>query len=164
MDLQSAAVLMMRCVVAVVLGGALGWNREARNKPAGLRTHMLVALGSATFVAASLGMVDRMAGGPTTIRIDPSRVVEGIIGGIGFLGAGSIIRQQGGVHGITTAATIWVVGAIGVVCGIGMYAMAVSTTVLALVILWFFGRLEGHDLEQSEGQDEAESQHRGEVL
>lgn len=135
MDLPSLEHLLARPLAAILLAGILGWERGTRDKPAGLRTHMMVALGSATFTSVALmlhhdlGPADALGGG------DPSRVLQGIIGGIGFLGAGSIIRSGGAVQGITTAATIWVVGSIGVACGTGHYLAAAYTAALAFLIL-----------------------------
>ena len=125
--------ILLRLGVALVVGGILGWEREAKQKPAGLRTMMMVALGSASFTLIILEMFHSIGGNEAAS--DPTRVVEGIIGGIGFLGAGSIIQSRQSVEGITTAATIWVVGAIGVGCGAGSFAIVVLTAIFAFAIL-----------------------------
>lgn len=135
---QPSAVVALRLIVAVVLSGLLGANRERADKPAGLRTHMLVALGCASFTALGFGISSDST--EPTLHPDPSRVVQGVIGGLGFLGAGSIIKDarehgEGNVYGLTTAASIWVAGAIGVASGMGAYAAAAATAVLGLVIL-----------------------------
>ncbi len=131
MDLVvSPAELVARLVLAVLFGGLIGWEREAHNKPAGLRTHMMVSLGAASFTLASLTLMS--AGGGTG---DPSRIVQGVTAGIGFLGAGSIIQSGRSVAGVTTAAGIWVVGAIGIAAGGGHYLLAGTTSVLAFLIL-----------------------------
>jgi putative Mg2+ transporter-C (MgtC) family protein len=117
---------------AAALAGVVGLDRELHNKSAGLRTHMIVGLGAAAFT--SMG-IDLIAG-------DPSRIVTGVATGIGFLGAGCIMKSEAGVEGITTAAGIWVVGAIGAACGIGAYSLAISTTVLAAIILVLVARIE----------------------
>lgn len=134
----SISEIALRLVMAAVLSMLIGWEREVRARPAGLRTHMLVGLGSATFIIVALELV--MTGGASSeLRYDPTRVIEGVIGGIGFLGAGSIIRAGGGVHGLTTAAGIWVVGGIGLACGLGHYAVAVVATVFVFFILTALG-------------------------
>jgi putative Mg2+ transporter-C (MgtC) family protein len=139
--------LIARPAVAVLGGGMLGWQRERHNKPAGLRTQMMVALGASMFTLATLEFYRSISLAAGTARIDPLRVVEGVIGGIGFLGAGCIIQSRGSVEGITTAATIWVVGAFGVCCGLGYYGFAATTVALALVVLSVFGVLEKQVLE-----------------
>lgn len=130
-------------LVAVLLGGIVGFEREAWQKPAGLRTHMMVALGAAAFTRLALALVGDIPPAPGTATDgDPARIVMGIATGIGFLGAGTIIQARGEVRGITTAAGIWVVGAIGACCGAGQYAIAVVSVILATVILAVLYRLE----------------------
>ncbi len=124
---------------SVCLAAPIGWNRERGDKPAGLRTHMMVALGAATFTMAALGV---HAGVERAYGSDPTRVIVGVATGIGFLGAGSIIRTRGDVRGITTAAGIWVVGGIGAACGAKLYAIGVTVALLALIILTFVNKLE----------------------
>jgi putative Mg2+ transporter-C (MgtC) family protein len=134
--------VVARLSLAILAGGVLGWERESKEKPAGFRTMMMVALGSATFtVIAMLLYQDALRSDPSA-RVDYIRIIEGVAGGIGFLGAGTIIRQGGTVDGVTTAATIWVVGAAGVACGVGSYALAGVTVALALVILVLMRLLE----------------------
>ncbi len=124
----------VRLMVAVVLGGLLGFEREMRGTSAGLRTHMLVALGSALFV-----LIPLQSGMQTA---DMSRVVQGVIAGIGFLGAGAILKdKQQEVHGLTTAASIWLTAAIGIAAGMGRELTAVVSTVFALVILALIRKL-----------------------
>jgi putative Mg2+ transporter-C (MgtC) family protein len=131
-----ATVLITRLVTAVVLGGLAGLEREAHRKPAGLRTHMMVALGAAAFTVSALGL--EAADGST----DPSRIIQGVATGIGFLGAGSILRKGRNVEGLTTAAGIWVLGAVGVACALGDYTLAVSVTLLSALTLSLVGWLE----------------------
>jgi len=133
---------LVRPLAAVICAGILGWEREASDKPAGLRTMMMVGLGAAGFTAAVFWLYEGIATSADGSRVDPLRIVEGVVGGIGFLGAGSIIQSRGSVQGITTAATIWVVGAIGTVCGVGHYTLAVTLTGYAWLILRVVGRLE----------------------
>lgn len=141
--LQSAFPLeiLLRLLLATVAGALLGWEREIREKPAGLRTHMMVALGAAAFMVATLDFASDHPQQPA-LRIDPTRVIAGIIGGVGFLGAGTIIEARGNVRGITTAAGIWVAAAVGTACGMGMYAVAFVSVVLALLILTIVGSIE----------------------
>jgi putative Mg2+ transporter-C (MgtC) family protein len=124
-----ATRVVVRLLTAVMLGGLLGYEREARGASAGLRTHMLVSLGSALFVA-----VPQLAG--ATIE-DMSRVIQGVVAGIGFLGAGAIIKMSDGrkIAGLTTAASIWLAAAIGAAAGMGRITTAIVSVMLALVIL-----------------------------
>ncbi|CUA81821.1 MgtC/SapB family protein [Gulbenkiania mobilis] len=119
----------VRLFMAVLLGGLIGYERERRAMAAGLRTHMLVALGAALFMVAPM-----QAGTPIN---DMSRVLQGVVAGIGFLGAGAIIklREEEQVIGLTTAASIWLTAAIGITAGMGRLATAIGVTVLALTIL-----------------------------
>jgi putative Mg2+ transporter-C (MgtC) family protein len=135
-DLSWGEVLL-RVALAGVLGGAIGAERELRERGAGLRTHMLVAIGAALFTLVSAyGWTDFRFSTPQGIVFDPTRIAAQIVTGIGFLGAGAIIRQGLSIRGLTTAATLWVVAAIGLAAGAGYYSAAVITTVLVLVALW----------------------------
>lgn len=121
-------------LLSAVLGTIVGWERQLGHKPAGLRTHVLVCLGSTMFVLMAPHAV-RNFGMHT---FDPTRIVHGVITGVGFLGAGSIIRQEGYVAGLTTAASIWIVSAIGTAVGVHAYMLAVVGTVLTLIVLeWY---------------------------
>jgi putative Mg2+ transporter-C (MgtC) family protein len=121
--------LMLRVVLAFVLGGLIGYEHETTQRPAGLRTHMLVAAGSTAFTVGVYGFV-----GEGTVR-DPTRVAAQIVTGVGFLGAGTIWRTSSTVRGLTTAASIWLVAAVGMLVGGGMYALAVFTTVCGFATL-----------------------------
>lgn len=129
-----------RLCLAVLAGATIGWERQRADKPAGLRTHMLVALGSAVFVVATLAFTDNS--NSDSVKIGASRVVAAIIGGVGFLGAGTILESRGTVHGITTAATIWIAAGVGVASGLGLPVLAFSAVLLSLVTLIFVGVLE----------------------
>ena len=118
-------------LISTVLGTLVGWERQMGRKPAGLRTHTLVCLGSTLFVLLTEHAV-REFGGPS---LDPTRIIHGVVTGVGFLGAGSILRQEGYVHGLTTAASIWMVAAIGTAVGVHSYGLAIISTVLALLVL-----------------------------
>ncbi|SFR53198.1 putative Mg2+ transporter-C (MgtC) family protein [Marinobacter daqiaonensis] len=134
--------ILIRLSAATGLGFLLGLEREIRNKPAGLRSHMLVSMGAATFVMVGLHVLFATAEGDPSARIDPTRIVEGVIGGIGFLGAGSIIQARGSVQGITTGASIWIAGALGVASGIGNLPLAGLLAIFALVTIAVLGYFE----------------------
>jgi putative Mg2+ transporter-C (MgtC) family protein len=128
--------LLVRLGLAAALGAAIGLERELRDREAGLRTHMLVAMGSALFtILSAYGFRDVMTN-PLFVRTDPTRIAAQIVTGIGFLGAGAIIRQGFSVRGLTTAATLWLTAAIGMAAGAGSYVAAALTTALAIFSLW----------------------------
>ena len=131
------AEILLRVGLAALLGGAIGFERELREREAGLRTHMLVSVGAALFTMVSAyAWTDWEFSNARGIVFDPTRIAAQIVTGIGFLGAGAIIRQGLSVRGLTTAATLWVVAAIGMATGAGYYAAAAITTVLVLISLW----------------------------
>jgi len=136
--------LLIRLLLASLLGGMIGLEREIHGRPAGFRTHLMVALGAALYMGISLnfyqvygGLSDQLA-----VRVDPGRVAAQIVVGIGFLGAGAIIREQASVRGLTTAACLWVAAAIGTACGAGMLLIAVVVTGIALISLLVLKRIE----------------------
>lgn len=118
---------MLRLGLAAGLGAAIGLEREWRRKPAGLRTNILIALGSALFTTISLSVATEYGGS--------DRIAAQVVTGIGFLGGGTILRSGKSVHGMTTAATIWVNAAIGMAAGAGLYALAIAATVITLIVL-----------------------------
>ena len=130
--------LLAKLALAVVLGGAIGLEREIKAKPAGLRTNILICVGAVllTDVSIRIGFIDGKWVG------DPSRIAAQIVSGIGFLGAGTIMREGGTVIGLTSAATIWVVAALGMAVGAGLYVEAAGTGLLVMVVLASLGRLE----------------------
>ncbi len=128
-----------RLLAAAVLAGLIGLEREMKGRAAGLRTHILVSLGSALIMLTSMYVAEMYQG---SMDVDPSRIAAQVVSGIGFLGAGAIIRSQASVSGLTTAATLWVVSAIGLACGVGFYNGAFFVTALVLIGLIFFSRLE----------------------
>ncbi|MDW7651136.1 MAG: MgtC/SapB family protein [Bacillota bacterium] len=130
--------LMLRLVLAGLLGGFVGYERERHNRPAGLRTHILVCLGSALVMIVSTAGF----GGEMGVRGDQARIAAQVVTGIGFLGAGTIMRQGSAVRGLTTAASIWVVAAVGLAAGIGLYLAAVTATGLVLLTLFSLSRVE----------------------
>ncbi len=127
--------IVVRVGVAAGLGGAIGIERELREREAGFRTHLLVSVGAALFTLVSAYAWRDFTFGHG-VTFDPTRIAAQIVTGIGFLGAGAIIRQGVSVRGLTTAATLWVVAAIGMASGAGYYTAAVITTVVVLVSLW----------------------------
>jgi putative Mg2+ transporter-C (MgtC) family protein len=128
--------VLLRLSVAAVLGGAIGMERELRERQAGLRTHLVVCVGSALFTLVSAyGFHEFLVNGGSLVRTDPTRIAAQIVSGIGFLGAGAIIRQGLSVRGLTTAATLWLVAAIGMAAGAGYYSAALFATAGALLTL-----------------------------
>ena len=145
---QLDAVLLL--AAAALLGGVIGLDREAKNKAAGLRTHMLVAMGAALFMLAP-SLIEMSVGGTSEegqVRADVTRVAAGIVTGVGFLGAGQIFRAEGTVVGLTSAATIWVTAGVGMVVGLGHVAIAAAATVLVLVVTTVLGYVEDHWLSE----------------
>jgi putative Mg2+ transporter-C (MgtC) family protein len=134
--------IILRVAVSLILGFIIGLERESKKKPAGLRTNMLVALGSATFTILTLELFNDVLQTRDRLNIDPLRIIEGVMGGLGFIGAGCIIQSRGSVEGVTTAATIWVVGAVGLACGVGHFRLAIITTLLAFLVLTGLRALE----------------------
>lgn len=122
-------------ILATILGAAIGLERELSGKAAGLRTNLLICLGASVFTILSREMAAGTGGSVT-------RIAAQIVTGVGFLGAGAIIQDRGGVHGLTTAATIWLVASIGMACGARFYQLAVVSTLIAIVVLFGLGKLE----------------------
>ena len=128
---------LLRLLLAALLAGVIGIERELREQEAGLRTHMLVCVGATMFMLVGVyGWSGYELGNDIGVVVDPSRVASYVVSGIGFLGAGAIIRHGINVKGLTTAASLWVVAAIGVAVGAGMYSLAVATTALVILALW----------------------------
>ena len=127
--------IVLKLLMAVLLGGIVGIEREFRDKPAGLRTNILICVGSTLFMSISTGVAELLGG-------DPTRIAAQIISGIGFLGAGAVLHSHGFVLGLTTAATIWVVAGVGMALGSGMYSVAIFTTAVSIVTLYFLSFIE----------------------
>lgn len=125
---------IFRVFIAAILGAIIGFEREYRAKEAGLRTHFLVAMGSALFMILSQYGFGTLLGAPS-ISLDPSRIASQVVTGIGFIGAGTIIFQKHVIKGLTTAAGLWVTSAIGLTCGSGLYLLATTATLLVLICL-----------------------------
>lgn len=148
--------MFFRLFAALILGAFIGVERRSKGKVAGIRTMMLVSLGAAAFTVTGLAAMESLmsaehavaaakaaAGEPalntvSLVRLDTSRVIAGIVGGIGFIGAGTIIQARGRVHGVTTASCIWVAAAVGVACGLSQYSIAIVVAVLAVVALLIY--------------------------
>lgn len=139
----SEAELMLRLGASVVLGGAIGYERELREQAAGLRTHLLVSLASATFMIVSTQFLYfQHFAAPQMARVDTSRVASNVVAGIGFLGAGAILYSGFRIRGLTTAASLWLVAAVGLAAGAGMFLLAVSATLMSLFALVVLRYLE----------------------
>jgi len=139
------AEAMLRLVVAAVLGSLIGMEREIHGRSAGFRTQLLVALGAALAMVVSLHFARQFAlrdPASWSLRIDPARMAYGVMGGVGFLGAGVIMRQETGVKGLTTAASLWCTAAVGLACGFGMYAVAAFSATLVVFALVVLNRLD----------------------
>jgi putative Mg2+ transporter-C (MgtC) family protein len=136
-------------LVSTALGTMVGWERQIGRKPAGLRTHTLVCMGSTLFVLLTVHAARDFGGG----NVDPTRIIHGVVTGVGFLGAGSIMRQEGFVLGLTTAASIWMVAAIGVAVGVHAWGLAITGTVLALFVLEGYRWIERWLSPHGEGRE-----------
>jgi putative Mg2+ transporter-C (MgtC) family protein len=154
-DSKQVAHVIIRLLAAALLGGIVGIQRETTHKPAGLRTHMLVSVATAAFVVAS---------GSAGLSVEGlSRVIQGIITGIGFIGAGTILKisQEHAIKGLTTAASVWMTAAIGVTVGLGNLGIGLMVSLLALIILWLVKverRLESDRHKGFDHSDESHSQ------
>ena len=130
--------ILVRLLLAAAAGAAIGMERESKDRPAGLRTNMLVALAAAVFTVLTFEIHYAFS----TANSDPVRIIEAVTAGVAFLAAGTIIQSRGAVQGLTTGAAMWMSGALGVCCGAGYYALAVIATVLTVIILHVLKRIE----------------------
>ncbi|MFQ3546392.1 MgtC/SapB family protein [Halobacillus rhizosphaerae] len=135
-------VFLIRILVALLLSGTIGFEREIKNHSAGFRTHILVGVGSCLMMLLSLYGFEAYMDQYENVRFDPARIPSYVISGIGFLGAGSIIVNGSTIRGLTTAASIWTVAGLGLVVGAGMYDLAILTTVIVLLSLIFLNKIE----------------------
>jgi putative Mg2+ transporter-C (MgtC) family protein len=153
----SFAVVAARLLLAAVFGAAIGFEREWRNRPAGLRTHILVCVAAATFAILTIEIIHAPMFVKDTARFDPIRVIEAVTAGVAFLAAGVVIFARGQVHGLTTGAGMWLAGAIGVACGLGLWQIGLFATLIALVVLALLYAFESKmDLNQGEDFTEGE--------
>lgn len=132
-------VIVSRLILASVLSGIIGFEREFHGRAAGFRTHILLCVGSTLIMLTSMHIFDVYQG---KVPCDPARIAAGVVTGIGFLGAGTIMRSRASVRGLTTAASLWVVAGIGLAVGSGLYLASLVTTILVMITLMLFSRLE----------------------
>jgi putative Mg2+ transporter-C (MgtC) family protein len=144
--------ILSRLTLAIVFGGALGLDRELRQKAAGLRTHILVSLAAAVFTIITFEIFFEMNELMDEPRSDAIRIIEAVTAGVAFLAAGTIIQSGGTVQGLTTGASMWLAGALGLACGGGFYTIAIIGTLLALVVLYLLGKLEARLLSGNDDQ------------
>ena len=128
-------MIAARLLLAATLGGIIGFEREWRDRPAGLRTHILVCLSAAAIAVLTIEITHLPAFEDDAIRIDPIRLVEAVTAGVAFLAAGLIVFARGEIHGLTTGAGMWLAGAVGLACGLGFWQIALVATLLAVIVL-----------------------------
>jgi putative Mg2+ transporter-C (MgtC) family protein len=165
MDALTTAEIALRLGCALGLGGLMGLERERKNRPAGFRTMILISLGSAGFMLAGQEAIRQglPASGPGLTGADISRVLQGLIGGIGFLGAGAVIQNKKAVRGLTTAAAVWVTACIGAACGIGLYVLASILATFALFTLVILEIVEDRYFPD-QAEEDRKQQEQGEVI
>ena len=155
----SFPVIAARLLLATLYGAVIGFEREWRNRPAGLRTHILVCVAAATFGILTIEIIHAPMFAQDSVKVDPIRVVEAVTAGVAFLAAGSIMFSRGEVHGLTTGAGMWLAGAIGVACGLGLWQVAGLGTLIVLVVAGLLHRFQlGSDL--AGGSDKKPLRHR----
>ncbi|HET9446679.1 MAG TPA: MgtC/SapB family protein [Steroidobacteraceae bacterium] len=143
----------VRMLAAVIAGGIVGFDRELRNKPAGLRTHILTSLAAALFTLITMELHHTVTGNNEDTAADPIRIIEAVTAGVAFLAAGAIIQSRGNVRGLTTGANMWLAGALGVACGAGDYTLAAFGTTFAVIVLVLLGRLEAMAGKRAKDKD-----------
>jgi putative Mg2+ transporter-C (MgtC) family protein len=142
---------ILRTFIAVVVGSLIGLDRELRNKPAGLRTHILISLAAALFTLITFELHAQFSDGDKAA--DPVRIIEAVTAGVAFLAAGAIIQSRGNVQGLTTGANMWLAGALGVACGAGYYFIALIGTVFALLVLVVLAKVQARILAKTPSDD-----------
>jgi putative Mg2+ transporter-C (MgtC) family protein len=144
MSLVFDPIILGKLLLAAILGGVIGLEREIHGRPAGFRTHLLVSLGACLYVITSVEFYRLYAffASSASPGVDPGRVAAQVVTGIGFLGAGAIIQEKSSVRGLTTAACLWVAAAIGVACGVGLFGISLVVTVMSLISLLLLKRVE----------------------
>ena len=150
-------VIAARLLLAAIFGAAIGFEREWRNRPAGLRTHVLVCVAAATFAILTIEIIHAPMFALDSVKLDPIRLVEAVTAGVAFLAAGVVIFTRGQVHGLTTGAGMWLAGAIGVACGLGLWQIALFSTVLALIVLVLLYAFE-NKMDMNQGDDFTEDE------
>lgn len=142
-------VVFARLLGSILLCGLIGFERELSNRSAGLRTHMLVGLAAAVYTITTLYLVTAPDLFGDAIRMDPVRIIEAVTSGVAFLAAGLIVFAQGKVHGLTTGASMWLAASVGTAVGLGLWVIAIATTVMALVIIILLRHFEDRVMETS---------------
>jgi putative Mg2+ transporter-C (MgtC) family protein len=144
MALTFDMITLSKLLLAAVLGAIIGFEREIHGRPAGFRTHLLVSLGSCLFVITSIHFYTIFGNfsGSQPVGVDPGRVAAQVVSGIGFLGAGAIIREKFAVRGLTTAACLWMAAAIGIACGVGLFGISIVVTIVSLLSLLLLKQVE----------------------
>ncbi len=157
--------VLLRLFVAAVLSGALGWQRESAGKAAGVRTHMLVGIGAAFFMCIVAMEIETFPGTPGIVHFDPIRILQAVVAGVSFLGAGTIFvdKSRHHVRGLTTAASIWTTTAVGLSVGLGRYLLATGATILILVVLGAVRFIEPKEGRETGNPDEEELEERREA-
>jgi putative Mg2+ transporter-C (MgtC) family protein len=141
--MEDLTIVISRLLIALFAGGLIGLERAYTGRPAGLRTHALVCMASSLLMLLTVFQWELLANAPLdTVRVDPTRMAQGVMTGIGFLGAGVIMKEKFTIRGLTTAASIWITASIGIILGMGFYTAGLLATALTLAILSFFGWLE----------------------
>lgn len=144
----------LRLLCALLAGAVLGFDREIRHRRIGVRTYMMVSLGAAIFTIVSIEMAADM--GAAGLSADPSRVLQGLVGGLGFLGAGAIIQGDKTVGGMVTAASLWVAGAVGLAAGLGYVTLSIASALLAATVLWISRFMEKRGANDRPGNDKSD--------
>ena len=134
--------MLVRLTAALVSGALIGYERSFHGRPAGLRTHVLVCLASSLLMLVTVFEMNWVRTGPGEIRLDPTRMAQGIMTGIGFLGAGVVVKEGLNVRGLTTAASIWITAAIGILAGVGLYTPMIIAVIMTLAVLSLFRWIE----------------------
>lgn len=155
---ENDLAIFLRLLVVILLAGVLGWERETLGKSAGLRTHILVGVGSVLFVMIGENFVEKYRHLDQIMRFDPIRIVEAIVTGISFLGAGIIFvaRDKGVVKNLTTAASIWTTSAVGMIVGLERYFLAIGSTVIIFIVLRFLAVLENKAIQKADSKNSEE--------
>lgn len=149
--------LFLRLAIAGVFGALIGFDRELKNKPAGLRTHTLISLAAALFTLITFELYFELVNKGEADGADPIRIIEAVTSGVAFLAAGAIIRSGGNVQGLTTGANMWLAGAIGVACGAGFYTLAVFGVLFSIVIITLLHRFERRYLPEEDADRDSAS-------
>ncbi len=149
--------VILRLVLATAFGAVIGLDREPKDRPAGLRTHMLTALAAAVFTVLTFEVFYQVRELEQPVSADPIRIIEAVTAGVAFLAAGAIIRSSGQVHGLTTGAGMWLAGSVGLACGGGFYSIAILAVLLAIIILTLLRLIERRLPKTDQNQIQTES-------